>query len=227
MSVLLPRTNLKLAKVRIMAGFTIIELLVATLVFSVVMLVIAIGVMQFNHVYYAGMTQSNTQNAARAIIENISQAVQFSGEQVTSPIAMGGSETGFCIGNDRYSYLLGWQLVDSAPSASNHQTNHALVMDTPGDCSGMSAQDFTQPLAAGSTELLSPHMRISKLSVTPVSGSNDLYKIDVRVVYGDDDLLRSPSGGGPTAADVVCQTGSGSQFCAISELSTVVQRRIN
>jgi len=221
------RITCRFAKARAMAGFTIIELLVATLVFSVVMLIIAIGVMQFNHAYYAGITQSNTQNTARAIVENISQAIQFSGEQVSSQITASGSEMGLCIGNDRYSYRLGWQLVDGTPNTANHQTDHALVMDTPGNCSGMSAQDFSKPLANGSTELLSTNMRISNLSVTPLAGSDNLYKIDVRVVYGDDDLLRSPSGGGPTASDVVCQAGSGSQFCAVSELSTVVQRRIN
>jgi len=221
------RTGLKFAKDKFDAGFTIIELMVATLVFSVVLLVIAVGVMQFNHAYYAGINQSNTQNTARAILENVSQAIQFSGEQVTSPIASAGGENGFCIGNDRYSYHLGWQLVDGTPDVSKHQANHAVVMDTPGDCSGLSAQDFSKPLAGGSTELLSPHMRVSKVKVKQVPGSTDLYEIDVRVVYGDDDLLHSPSGGGPTASDVVCQNGAGDQFCAVSELSTVVQKRIN
>jgi prepilin-type N-terminal cleavage/methylation domain-containing protein len=208
------------------SGFTIIELLVATLVFSVVLVLIAEGVLQFNHAYYGGITQSNTQNTARSIMENISQAIQFSGDQVTSPIARGGAERGFCIGNNRYSYLLGWELVDGAADSSKHQTNHALVMDTPGNCGGMNAQDFTKSLTASSTELLGPHMRVSKLTVSQVAGTTDLYKIDIRVAYGDDDLLRSPSGGGPTANDVVCQGGSGSQFCATSELSTVVQKRI-
>jgi prepilin-type N-terminal cleavage/methylation domain-containing protein len=220
-------TSIRSAKDRLKAGFTIIELLIATLVFSVVLLVIATGVMQFNHAYYAGITQSNTQNTARAILENISQAIQFSGEQVTSPIAGAGGEKGFCIGNDRYSYHQGWQLVDGTPNVAKHQTSHALVMDTPGDCSGLTAQDFSKPLTGSSTELLSPHMRLSNLSVTSVPGSSNLYSIDVRVVYGDDDLLHSPSGGGPTANDVVCQSGAGDQFCSISELSTVVQKRIN
>jgi type II secretory pathway pseudopilin PulG len=203
------------------AGFTIIELLVSTLVFSVVMLLIAVGVMQFNHAYYGGITQTNTQDTARSILEQVSQGIQFSGDQVTSPIASAGSEQGFCIGNDRYSFRLGWQLVDSGPIVAQHQMTHVLIKDSPGLCGGMSAQNFNNPLAAGSTELLSPHMRLSKLSVSQVPGTTNLYNIDVRVVYGDDDLLTNP-----TASNAACKLVSGAQFCAISELSTVVQKRL-
>lgn len=205
------------------AGFTIIELLVATLVFSMVLILIAVGVLQFNHAYYSGITQTQTQNTARSILEEISQDIQFSGSQITSPIANGGTdpERGFCIGSDRYSYRLGWELVNSGPNVAKHQTLHSFVKDSPGLCSGMKAQDFTKPLAAGSTELLSQYMRLSKLSVSAVPGTTGLYAIDVRVVYGDDDLLTNP-----TANNAACIVGSGSQFCAVSELSTVVQQRI-
>lgn len=205
------------------AGFTIIELLIATLVFSMVLILIAVGVLQFNHAYYSGITQTETQNTARSILEEISQDIQFSGSQITSPIANGGTdpEQAFCIGSDRYSYRLGWELVNSGPVVAKHQTLHAFVKDSPGICSGMSAQDFTKPLTAGSQELLTQYMRISKISVAAVSGTTGLYSIDVRVVYGDDDLLTNP-----TASNATCKIGSGSQFCAVSELSTVVQQRI-
>jgi competence protein ComGC len=208
------------------AGFTIIEILVATLVFSLVLLLIAVGVMQFNHAYYSGITQTETQNTARNILEQISQDIQFSGDQVTSPIANSGRgtdpEDGICVGSDRYSYRLGWELVNSGPDALRHQTLHAVVKDSPGLCSGMSAQNFRVRLTADSTELLGQYMRLSKLSVTPLGGSSNLYSIDVRVVYGDDDLLTTPV----TASNAACKVASGNQFCAVSELSTVVQQRI-
>jgi type II secretory pathway pseudopilin PulG len=212
------------------SGFTIVELLIATLVFSVVLVLITFGVIRFNQAYYKGVTQSDTQNVARAVMDNIAQSIQFSGDTVTSPIGTVGSgkSVGFCVGDQRYSYLLGWQLVDGSASVSKHQTNHALSVDSPGNCSGMNAQNM-QSAGVNGTELLSPHMRVAKLSVTSVAGSNDLYKVDVRVVYGDDDLLESPSGIKPaaTAPDAQCGVQSGSQFCAVSELSTVVQKRIN
>jgi len=57
-----------------------------------------------------------------------------------------------------------------------------------------------------------------------------LCRISVRVVYGDNDLLVSPSGNadGPAAEDATCKFGiSGSQYCAQSELTTVVKKRIS
>lgn len=210
-------------------GFTIIELMIATLVFSVVLILITVGVISFNNAYYKGVTQSTTQSAARTIIEDITQSVQFSGGQVTSPVGTtgSGSSVGFCIGNQLYSYLLGWQLVNGTANASFHQTNHALVVSSSGDCSGMDAQDMQGDVSG--TELLSPNMRLSSLSVTQVAGSSDLYKINVRVVYGADDLLYSPSGDIPaaTAPDATCKLETGDQFCAVSDLSTIVEKRIN
>jgi prepilin-type N-terminal cleavage/methylation domain-containing protein len=210
------------------AGFTIVELLIATLVFSMVLVVVTIGVMTFTKSYYRGITQSNTQNTARSVIENITQAIQFSGDKVTSPIgtAGSGSSVGFCIGNQRYSYRLGWQLVDGTPSVALKQTNHELMMDNSGDCSGMNAQDVTTTPTG--TELLSPHMRVAKLSVGQI-GSTNMYKVTLRVVYGDAALLYSPSGNaaGAAAPDAACKVSiAGSQFCAVSELSSVVGKRI-
>ena len=206
------------------AGFTIVELMVATLVFSMVLLVITIGVLSFTNAYYRGVTQSSTQNTARLILENISQAIQFSGLQVTSPITGTGNTRGFCLGDQRYSFLLGYQLVDGTPKAN--QSKHALMQDAYGDCSGASAQDLQSSGTLKGEELLSPHMRLAKLSVTPLA--NNLYSVTIRVVYGDDDLLVSPSGKTPaaTAPDATCKGSAGAQFCAVSELSTVVQKRI-
>lgn len=207
------------------AGFTIVELLIATLVFSMVLLLIAVGVLQFNHAYFSGVTQSNTQDTARSVLENMSQAIQFSGGTITTNLGTTKSgpysTSGFCLGTVRYSYVTGWELA-AKTNKTKHQTNHALVEDSNGNCGGKAPQSFAGALAAGSVELLNSDMRLSKLSVTAVPGSNNLFKIDVRVVYGDDDLLTNP----PDGANTTCVQGSGDQFCAVSELSTVVQQRI-
>jgi len=207
-------------KKRQKSGFTIIELMIATLVFSVVMILITTGVLTFTKSYYRGLNQSSTQNAARTILENISQAIQFSGDAVTVPITANNGSQGFCVGNQRYSYLLGGQLWDGTPDVAQHQVSHALVLDQSGSCGGASAQNLTGAGVTG-TELLQPRMRLSKLDVTQISGG--LYRITVRVVFGDDDLLNNP-----TAANASCKVSiSGSQYCAQSELSTIVKKRID
>jgi prepilin-type N-terminal cleavage/methylation domain-containing protein len=221
-------------------GFTIVELLIATLVFSVVLLVITVGILQIARVYYKGVTESNTQNTARTIIDTISQSIQFSGGAVSqapgsvttaNPTGVTpGASNAICVGNQQFSYTLGYQ-VDDSPSSAKHQTYHALVQTsaTGTPCSSTSgAQDVRLQVVTG-RELISPHMRIADLVVAKIAGTSS-YSIRVKVVYGDDDLLVSPSTAGPTAPtkpDIACKpTQKGTQFCAVSELSTVVQKRV-
>lgn len=59
-------------------GFTIIELLIATVIFSVVLLVITGAIVQFGRVYYKGIVQSRTQERTRAITDSVSKNLQFS-----------------------------------------------------------------------------------------------------------------------------------------------------
>jgi prepilin-type N-terminal cleavage/methylation domain-containing protein len=224
------RNNFRAAELRASNGFTIVELMIATLVFSVLLVLITVGVIRFNQAYYKGVTQSNTQNVARTIVEDISQAIQFgtSGDSVAgTPGSTPGQSYYFCVGNLRYRYLLGDELSDNPGSS---QTYHALVVDSPSTCNGADINPTSINVSSLSgSELVSPKMRLSKLSVQQVSGSSDLWSIDVRVAYGDDDLFFSPSGdpSGAAAPDATCSSGAGSQFCAVSELSTIVQKRVN
>lgn len=202
-------------------GFTIVELMIATMVFSVILLVVTMGILQITRVYFKGVTESNTQNTARSVIDTISQAIQFSGGPVTTTSGSGtpSSPKAFCVGDTRFTYDTGWQLEDSSPDNTKHQAYHALAMDTFANCNQSTPQPLDQPSISG-RELLSPHMRLANVSVTNV-GSN-LYKVTVRVIYGDDDLLDNP-----TAPDANCKgISAGTQFCSVSELSTVVVKRV-
>lgn len=210
------------------AGFTIIELMVATMVFSVVLLVVTAGILQISRVYYKGLTESATQNAARSIIDTISQSIQFSGGDVTeTPGSAAGVNYAFCVGNKQYSYRLGAQ-VKNNPSASD-QTWHALVETTVGgSCSGVQPQQLTDQAVNG-RDLVNQEMRLSNLAVESLDENR--YRVTVRVVYGDADLLFSPSAPssptGATRPDATCQpVRAGTQFCAASELSTVVIKRV-
>jgi len=200
-------------------GFTIVELMIATVVFSMVIILITVGVLSFTRAYYKGVNQSNTQNTARQIIEEIAQAIQFSGGTIQPVLTNAGSSQGFCINNQRYSYALGKQLSDESPLGTN-QTSHAFVVDKGASCAGTSAQNVQGASVVG-TELLGPRMRLSKMSIQQ-QGSTDLYRITIRVVYGDDDLLTNPTG-----TDARCNVGiKGTEYCAQSELTTVVKKRI-
>ena len=193
-------------------GFTIVELMIATAIFSIVLLILTFGVLQITNSYYRGVTESNTQNTARNIINAVSQSIQFGGDSFASAGTPNAGAV-YCIGSQRYSYITGKELEDNPKNSD--QVTHVLVVDNPSGCSANNSG-----LNSGGQELLGQNMRLAAFTVAQV-GTSSLYKIDVRVLYGDVDLLTATTG--PSAT---CNTGSGSQFCAVSELSTIVQKRV-
>lgn len=196
------------------AGFTIIELLIATAVFATVLLLCTMGLLQVGRMYYKGITMTRTQETARTIMDEIAQGIQFSGGSVLQDT----TTSKICIGNKRFSYLLDTVLTNS-PTAGD-ESYHVLVVDSQeSNCVTADAQDINQTtLTSSSKELLAPKMRLNKLLIDP-KGSG-LYEITVRVIYGETDLLESDHS--------TCKSGSrGSQFCAFAELKTTVKKRLN
>lgn len=206
-------------------GFTILELLVATMVFAVILLVVAAGVISFTNSYYKGVTSAKTQAVARSIIAEISQTVEFGKPPVALPPVSGGIN-GICIDNTLYAYKIGQEVTDNSPSQPLNQGHHGLIASDGSGCSsGKIPSGFINalgypgtPVPPGSRELLGQHMRLGSLSVT---GSGSLYTIHVRVIYGDNDLLNSAAW-----ATAQCASVTGSQFCAVADLTTTVERRL-
>lgn len=218
------------------AGFTILELLIATAVFSVVLLVLSGAIIQMGRIYGKGVNQAQTQEASRNLIEAIGQGIQLNPGQ----LAYGASLTSatdpksraICINDHQYSFKVGQQ---------QEGARHAVVMRTiAGGCLGVRAQDLTHgTVASDSVELLGPHMRLLRLDIVEAPVGSGTYRLTARVAYGDNDLL---CGGSVSCtderaaltddqiaatADVRCKDiRSGSQFCAVSELSTMVGRRL-
>ncbi|HSX46450.1 MAG TPA: prepilin-type N-terminal cleavage/methylation domain-containing protein [Patescibacteria group bacterium] len=214
-------------------GFTVIELLIATAIFSVILLICAAALVQVGRVYTKGITTSRTQETAISVLDDVSQALQFSGGAFT-PINTPQNPYRFCINDHRYNYKIGYQLTDDT-SPGPFQDNHVLYKDINGSCDNAFTNLSTSP-----QELLSPGMRLAKLDITQIPSTTRLYNITVRVVYGDNDLLCSPTTGDCNTSsdnftsytingvptDLSCKSSAGSQFCAVSELSTTVQKRI-
>src|SRR3989338_4615433 len=96
------------------SGFTIIELMIATTVFSLVLLLCTFGLLQVARVYYKGVTGAKVQEALRNVTDNITRVIQFSGGSVVPPPAntTGGTPFVFCIDDQRYSVVINRQLVE-------------------------------------------------------------------------------------------------------------------
>lgn len=222
------------------AGFTIIELLIATVVFSIVLLTLSAAIIQIGRLYYKGITSARTQEVARSVMNDIAQSIQFDTGQVTGtePAALNNtsdpSSQATCINTRHFSYKLGQQVT---------ATTHALLVnEIAAGCASVQAQNLSGATPVG-TELLGDKMRLSNLVVKQQSAGSSSYIVTVRVIYGDSDLLCSPSTSGAAAScstttamtpaqvlgktDLACKNiRSGSQFCAVSELSTIVERRL-
>lgn len=217
-------------------GFTIVELMIATLVFSVVLLIITVGVLHFTNSYYKGVNSSTTQTTAQNAIDTISHALQFgSAGSAGTDAAPSGL---FCAGSRMFLYTLGAEYMGATPSS----TNWGLYMfpnPHTANCNASDISDFS-----GGTELLGPHMRVADVSVVDSNPAAGLWRISLNIVYGDSDLLCNTGLTGTTkgscqsnattyaasdvvkGSDVACKAQIGSQFCSVAALSTVAQQRV-
>lgn len=192
-------------------GFTIIELMIATMVFSVILLLCAAGLIQIGRHFQKGITISRTQESARTTVEEVTESLQFGGGYYRRLDTLPNNVEGYCVGNKRFSYI---RNREQSQSPSGVQVRRALVVDV-ADCN-----TTTEPrdiLASGAGRLLlGDRMRITTFDIDE-AGPDSTYRVRVRIASGDNTLF---DGSGN------CQSGPGSSFCAVSEIDTVVQRRL-
>ncbi|MEK7096148.1 MAG: type II secretion system protein [Patescibacteria group bacterium] len=208
--------------VRSGGGFTIVELTIATAIFSTVLLVGLASFLGIGKTFYKGVTLTQTQSAAQAVLDQLSSDVQFAATVVPSQ-ATGTGAAFLCIGNARYTYNL---FREVNLDAHDNISKFGLLRDILPGSSGCA-----NPFGAGAvalskpTELLGNKLRLSKLDVTPAKNSAggdilDLWNISLTLAYGDDSSLS----GGDTANPVCDANLSSTQFCSVVNLSTSLNR---
>jgi prepilin-type N-terminal cleavage/methylation domain-containing protein len=203
-------------------GFTIVELMIATSIFGVILIVAASGVIAIGRIYYKGITSSKAQEASRSTIDTISRTIQFTGQPMSTGSDASGSQS-ICFGEDRYSYTIDEQVTgpDSDVIGLKYDKRTDLSACVP-----------IEPDDPSGTELLPENVRLLDLRVTSINP--ELFKINVKVAYGDNDLLTHyPANADettpPTAPPVsgLCRASIvGGNFCATSELETIVNKRV-
>ncbi|HYF97320.1 MAG TPA: prepilin-type N-terminal cleavage/methylation domain-containing protein [Patescibacteria group bacterium] len=207
-------------------GFTILELMIATTVFSVVLLVAGSGIIAIGRMYYKSITSSRVQEVARSAMDDVTRSLQFSSGIVAKELS--GSIKVRCFGEDRYTYVINEPLTGSA---------YGLKQDkTPAEgCSlGTPAAGTTVPPNA--KQLLGSGMRLMQFYVS--DGVDGVFKVNIKVAYGDNDLLSIydedgnedgwvPPAPEATAASALCRGGPGNSFCSVSGLETLISSRID
>lgn len=221
-------------------GFTLVELMISISVLAVILLLVSIGIIQISKTYYKGITQANTQQKARQIMDTVTQSIQFGNFNgvAFSDNLSGVSETrAYCIDQQRFTYIKsGVQKLEATTSnftSPPFNARHGLWQDiSPSGICSNSPPDMSLAVpSSGGRELLGDKMRITKFAVEQkTTGSlictGDLYCVSVTVMYGDDDLI-DKSGG--STDQWKCQPSSGvfsATFCAKAELTSVVGKRL-
>lgn len=208
-------------------GFTIVEFMVATTVFSVVLIATTFAITAISRAYQRSINDSRTQAAARNVVDTVAQAVQYSGSDPAMPGSTPANVSSYCFGNRQFIYTLGRQMGSDAGDTKSAFLTRVSSCATPPDIISAAAP-------SDATELLSNNMRLSNFSVSEVGGG--LYKVSAKVVYGDNDVLCSPAVSNcatpltplqAQAPDVLCLAGVSSRFCSVSDLTVTVQKRIN
>lgn len=215
-------------------GFTIVELMIATAVLSTLLVIVTMVIAGIGNLYFKGVSQSQVQSAARAIVDDVSNRIKMSNGSLVSGTA-NGSFKAYCIGTTRYSYIIGARLDSAA-------TKHVLWRDTVNDGT-CTAADLSQdnpsrpPASFNGTELAAPNSRLNRFVIARPPDAP--FFVDVSLIVGPDDLICSPTaaagdackGAAMTApdyqkGDLRCLPSSESKYCAVSQLSTVVTQRL-
>jgi prepilin-type N-terminal cleavage/methylation domain-containing protein len=204
-------------------GFTLLELLIATSVFSIVLLIVTTGIIRLGQSYYKGIIQSRTQETTRAMATDISRAFQFADGTKVS----GDGANQFCIGDTRYTYFINQPVRDGAEGLRSER---------------IEPNDACNDPSAGSDrkEMMGNNMRLLKFDVNPADSQSKTWRIEMGVAYGDNDLLshytndEAPQGwdgndvNSPAVRNAVCKSGiPGGSFCATSQLDILVKKRLN
>jgi prepilin-type N-terminal cleavage/methylation domain-containing protein len=181
-------------------GFTIVELLIATLVFSVVLLVATLALIRVSEIYIKGVIGTETADTSRNIVNNLTQNIQNSAGLITLPQNPSGNTWYFCINGNNYTYKLGTVYTTSTPST------------------GFWEQSATTcgPVTSG-RELLSPNERIVSFSI--VSLGSKLYQISFKLLHGTDSATIGGSG------NACVDYNGGGEFCSVFQTTTTVQQR--
>lgn len=213
-------------------GFTIVELMIATTIFSFILIVASSGVVAIGRMYFKGITSAKTQEVARNIMEEISRARQFSGQNKTFAAAPPGGYDVLCFGENRYTFKINQKVDDNPANVGLYYTTRSL------------SEPLCLPETNGGEEMLARNMRLLDLRAEPIGGENiggetigaKNFRIVVKVAYGDNDLLSIYDPGasdtdppifGAVISDAYCRSGvAGGSFCSVSELATIVNKRI-
>ncbi|HUC78954.1 MAG TPA: prepilin-type N-terminal cleavage/methylation domain-containing protein [Candidatus Saccharimonadales bacterium] len=202
-------------------GFTIIELLIATSVFSGILLIVTYGIIQISKMYLNGFIQTQTQNIAVSLSDELSRDIEFSSETSITPdtTTPSGNYHYFCTNQYEYYYI-----------PLGNSLNRVLLSKLSLGCEA--PQDFLSLPSFGSNidNLLSSsnitilnNSKYDEASSQAImsGGAGGLYTVNIDVLYGNTtNLIKNSS---TTDPQYICQpTVLIGPFCSTYDFITNV-----
>lgn len=226
---------MKSAKPHKEGGFTIVELMIATVVFSMVLLICSFAVIHIGRVYYRGLILNRTQDTARRVADDITRSVQYSNgvSDIEGPVSDldNNNINHLCIGQNRYTYFNFSEGESVAQGSTGHP--HVLVKTVKRTSDeGCNDRDAVPSISNddvypadnirndSATSLLGNNMRLVDFSVNYTG--EGLTGVNLTISYGDDeDLFEEGSNFS------ICRgVNAGGQFCAVSSINTNIKGRL-
>ncbi len=189
-------------KIAYSKGFTIVELLIAMAGFSFILLLVTIVMINIGNTYSKGMYQSRIDDAARYIIEDITNQIKYNN---VSSVKI--NKPAYCIGNVKYVATL-----YQAPTSSSTALSKSY----------MSPGEVCNATPSNGDELIPVNSSLSSFNITKDASSN-VYTIQVSLYYGNSSNLDNYS---PANYSSKCNTSKAYQYCAVTGLTTVVTTRV-
>lgn len=165
-------------------GFTIIELLIATAVFSTVLLIVTYGIIQISRMYTNGFIQTQTQNDAVSLSNKITQDIEFSSSskvtaEQSAQVTKNGSPTTyyyFCTTNSEYFYTALGSLYQIPLPNGGCSPPASIINDS----------NITNLLSTDNNVVILNHSQYYSQDMIVSPGNDDgLFTLNIAVLYGD------------------------------------------
>ena len=215
-------------------GFTLIELILASVFLSFVLLMAAYAFVQVNRAFNQGQTVKIIQETARIVMEDMARELTLAGDKqitIVDDDAAPGNRR-LCIGELRYAWNEGIYYEDTTASDTTNPTpaqllrngnleNFSLIKETQGvtDCTS------TPPITWNGyiTDLIPKRASVLDIEISKINdaGSNagQVYRLSLTLSTRTKDLVDNPAD--PTE----CDPTKGTTYCDIVHLETAVSVR--
>lgn len=190
-------------------GFTVIELLLATTFFSVIIMMVTAGFVQINRSYTRGTLVHNMQNNARVLFEDISRSIRDS-----TPGGLAYSNTQpyrLCLPGVRY----GWNQFNGTVRSNESLPSNAAMLKS------YDSSSCTSAIPSNASATLGDNMLVQHMSITPINpGNNRVVRFIMVISSPTAELVEQ-------GENARCRPDRNSQYCDVVRLETVITLRNN